>query len=58
MKTLEEMADEHWKWIEGLFETRNKGDKITIVEIPTAAYLYKTAFTHGYKHGKKHKGDK
>ena len=39
---IKDMAQDHWNLISGLLEV--EGDK--------AAYLYRTAFEHGYKHGK------
>lgn len=49
MKTPEEIATEHWEWIEGLFESLPDD---AVFGISTTEYLYKTAFIHGFKHGK------
>ena len=48
MKTPTELADEHWEWLEGLWESLPDGATFGIT---TTEYLYKTAFVHGYKHG-------
>ena len=43
---VEKIADNHWKWVEGLLSASNAGlDDLHV-------YLYKTAFIHGFKHGK------
>lgn len=46
-KSPEELADEHWEWVVGLLDMI-KGQ----VGYDTCEYLYKTAFAHGFKHGK------
>ena len=48
MKTPEELADEHWEWIEGLLGSLPYD--LLDVGVITLEYLYKTAFIHGYKH--------
>jgi len=45
MKTVEELADEHWEFIDGLIDSLEHEGK-------TEEYLFKTAFLHGYKHAK------
>ena len=48
MSDAERMAEEHWAWLEGLLEYwPNIGMAKGII-----CYLYKTAFIHGYKHGR------
>jgi hypothetical protein len=42
-------ADEHWEWLSGLL---NAMDVSKSQMIAAVAYLYKTAFIHGYKHGR------
>jgi hypothetical protein len=44
-----DMADEHWEWLSGLL---NAMDVSKSQMIAAVAYLYKTAFIHGYKHGR------
>ena len=45
---IEKVAQEHWKWIEGLWESLPDGGTFGLT---TTKYLYKTAFMHGFKHG-------
>ena len=40
-KTPEQLAEEHWNWLEG----------ILLEEMRMKMKLYKDAFVHGYKHG-------
>jgi len=40
-------AQEHWDWVEGLFNTMPGLE----MNLNTARYLYETAFEHGWKHG-------
>ena len=47
MDDATKIAEKHWKWIEGLWESL-PGD--STFGISTTEYLYKTAFVHGYKH--------
>ena len=46
MKTPEELADEHWEWLNGLLESMGN-----FRELRALQYVYKTSFIHGYKHG-------
>lgn len=48
MKTPEDLANEHWDWVEGFWESLPDENKKYLV---TIEYLYKTAFIHGFKHG-------
>jgi len=48
-KEIKKMADEHWKWIEGLWESMPDD---TGFGLSATEYLYKTAFMHGWKHAK------
>ena len=41
------IAENHWVWIEGLFESMPDD---TVFGISATEYLYKTAFVHGWKH--------
>ncbi len=41
-KTPQQLADEHWNFIEGLIFTQMK----------LTMFLFKEGFTHGYRHGK------
>lgn len=45
-REIKEIADKHWRWIEGLFESIDD----TVIGISAVEYLYKTAFYHGWKH--------
>ena len=47
----EQLAENHWKWLSQLFYMAG------IKELPMSAvaYLYKTAFVHGWKHAKEDK---
>lgn len=47
----ERLAEDHWEWIEGLWESLPAG--AVFGGLVTTEYLYKTAFIHGYKHGVK-----
>lgn len=47
MKTPEELAEEHWKYVEKILRTSNE-DEETIKKIEIH---YKEALKHGYKHG-------
>ena len=47
----EELAEEHWDWVEPLLELCFLDAK----EIQRLEYLYRTAFEHGYKHGEETK---
>ena len=42
-----ELAEAHWKYIESVLEQHC----IDRMEIDNAAFHYKTAFVHGFKHG-------
>ena len=43
---IEKMADNHWKWVEGLLNAAHiEFDDLHV-------YLFKTALEHGVKHGK------
>ncbi len=44
---IEEMADAHWKWLNGFMETLSSCG----FDEETLEYVYKTAFVHGFKHG-------
>lgn len=46
-KEVKKIADEHWKWIEGLWESMPDD---TVFGLSATEYLYKTAFVHGFKH--------
>jgi len=48
MKTPKELADQHWTWVEGLWESLPIDATFGIT---TMEYIYKTAMIHGYKHG-------
>ena len=52
-ESTEKLANEHWQWVEDLFNSLPDGS--AVCGIATIEYLYKTAFIHGYKHGKKDK---
>ncbi len=43
MKKVEELADKHWEFVEGLI----------MILIKMGKYLFKKAIIHGYKHGQK-----
>ena len=45
--TIEEMAKDHAKWIEGLLKTTNG------VTIETCKYVAETVFLHAWKHAEK-----
>ena len=45
----EELADEHWTWVNGLLVHIYGGD--INLDSKGAGYLYLTAFEHGFKHG-------
>jgi len=49
MKTPKDLANEHWKWVEGLLDLLKYED--IDFDMLTNEYLYTTAFIHGYKHG-------
>lgn len=44
---IEKLAQEHWDWIEGLWESMPDD---MVFGVSTTEYLYKTAFVHGFKH--------
>lgn len=46
MTRAEELAEPHWGYIRGLMESTGVDQKI----IDACAYVYVTAFIHGYKH--------
>jgi len=46
-KEIKKIADEHWEWVEGLFNALPDG---SVFDVATMEYLYKTAFAHGAKH--------
>jgi len=46
MTRAEELAEPHWGYIRGLMESTGVDQKI----IDACAYVYITAFIHGYKH--------
>ena len=46
-KTMETIAEEHWEWLEGLW---NSFLGEVVFDMSTVEYLYKTAFVHGWKH--------
>ena len=51
MKVLEDLIDEHWAYIKALLKAHGESDdSIRVIE-----FHYKTAFTHGFKHGKESK---
>jgi hypothetical protein len=50
-KTIKMIAEEHWKWLEGLW---NSFPDEAMFGLSTTEYLYKTAFVHGWKHAWKH----
>lgn len=45
-KRAESLAEAHWSYIMGLMESTGVDQKI----IDACAYVYITAFIHGYKH--------
>ena len=51
MEDPAKIANEHWDWIEGLFNTMPGLE----INQDTARYLYETAFEHGWKHGEEAK---
>jgi len=46
-KEIKKMADDHWMWIEGLWQSLPDE---SVFGLETTEYLYKTAFAHGWKH--------
>ena len=48
-KEIIKIAEEHWKFIEGLWDSMPDD---ACFGVTTTEYLYKTAFLHGWKHGK------
>ena len=40
------LADEHWKWVQGVFDSAG----VDMLSLNVVGYLYKTAMIHGYKH--------
>lgn len=46
MSRVKELAEAHWQYIEGLLRVSEQSD----CRIDFGAYIYKTAFEHGYKH--------
>ncbi len=44
-KTLQQLADEHWNFLEGIF----------LEEMRMKMRLFKEAFMHGYGHGERRK---
>ena len=47
-----ELADKHWEYLGGVLMLISGHNK---EQIATIQYHYKTAFIHGYKHGKSDK---
>ena len=41
------LADEHWQWLQGLYDSLPSPVDFNVSAVE---YLYKTAFVHGYKH--------
>ena len=52
MKTPEQLAIEHWEWIDGLLSKMQNSLLTSPIVYGVLKYLYTTAFIHGYKHGK------
>ena len=48
LEIIENLAQQHWDWIEGLWESMPDN---AVFGVSTTEYLYKSAFIHGYKHG-------
>ena len=53
MKTSKELADEHYKYVDGLL--RIVYPEITQTLLDIVEYVYKSTFIHGYKHGQEDK---
>ena len=49
-----QLADDHWEYIEALLNRHS----IKLLDLGIAEFHYKTAFIHGYKHGKEDKESK
>ena len=53
MKSPEELAEEHWQWMKGLLQYwPNISPFLDMI-----AYLCRTVFLHGFKHGKESKDE-
>jgi len=61
-ETSKKLAHDHWAYIQKTLEKQNKNmceifqkpdQKLLDVAMEIIEYHYKTAFIHGYKHGKK-----
>lgn len=46
---LNKLTDKHWEWVEGLLD---RIPDLDVSGMEVIEYLYKTAFKHGYKHGR------
>ena len=60
---VDDMAEEHWKWVEGLLRhalpVQNAKLNMDIREVYLLMeYLYTTAFIHGWKHALEWSTDK
>ena len=44
---IDEQAEAHWVFIEGLLKAAR-----AVVSMRLLEYIFKTAFIHGYKHGR------
>ena len=51
MEIAEKLADDHWEWVEMLLESFKNIE----IGIDTLAFVYISAFVHGYKHGEESK---
>ena len=47
MNKVQDLAEEHWEYIESLLEQHGESDDV----VDKIGFHYKTAFVHGYKHG-------
>lgn len=41
------LSEAHWKWVEGLLAATDKNQ----FHLDLVAYVYRTAFQHGFEHG-------
>ena len=48
LKPEVKLADDHWKWVQGLIDRLER-----VLTDDAVEYLYKTAFVHGWKHAKR-----